>query len=637
MTALIANVALVALTAVGCWALGRRIVGSAWPFRHAALCVAAQCAVGLLVLSHVLFALIELGAVTRGALWFLLAVLAALSADEARRWDRDRIAAVAARVRPRNVLEWAFLAAGAAYAAWMTALATLPPLGYDSLVYHLEIPRQTLAQGGRPYLPDNIYAFFPQLAENLFLFGLGLGGEIAAKLFHSVFGALLGLSVYGFARVHVERGWACLAATIFLTVPSVMQSFTWAYVDLTFTLYAFLALIALLRYVEREETVWAVAAGVMAGGAWSTKFTGLQLLLLLGLVLLVGHAAARRRTIPWRAATIVIVAALIFLPYPLRNWNSTGWPLYPLSLGGTTLEQDLNWEPERAELYMQFLNSYGVRSSETKVIDRLTAPVEVFFNARFWSYENYDGVIGPAFLLIPLLLIGSRPSREIKLLGLFTLAYLYFWSVTTLQARFLLPALAPASVLLVYALARSRWRMPAAGLVVILVAVNVGAGFRENVSSAWNGRDRPWGFWSGEESRQEFLARRVTNYAIYEDANRLLGADDTVYLVDMQHLGYYLDCAWRADFVFERWTLTRVLESSSSAADAARRLDARGFTHLMINESVLFAEGSLSGQQGARLRSFLETQTDVLAVRQPAGQLHTLRRIRQPGESAPPQ
>ncbi len=57
----------------------------------------------------------------------------------------------------------------------------------------------------------------------------------------------------------------------------------------------------------------------------------------------------------------------------------------------------------------------------------------------------------------------------------------------------------------------------------------------------------------------------------------------------------------------------------------------------MINESVVFAEGSLSTQQGARLRSFLDQQTDVLAVRQPARQVHTLRRIQELSGNAPPQ
>ena len=50
------------------------------------------------------------------------------------------------------------------------SLALAPAFATDALVYHLAVPKAFLQAGGLVNLPDNIYSFFPQQIEMLYLF-----------------------------------------------------------------------------------------------------------------------------------------------------------------------------------------------------------------------------------------------------------------------------------------------------------------------------------------------------------------------------------------------------------------------------------------------------------------------------------
>ena len=62
------------------------------------------------------------------------------------------------------------------------SLALAPAFATDALVYHLAVPKAFLQAGGLVNLPDNIYSFFPQQIEMLYLFALALGSDSLAQL-----------------------------------------------------------------------------------------------------------------------------------------------------------------------------------------------------------------------------------------------------------------------------------------------------------------------------------------------------------------------------------------------------------------------------------------------------------------------
>jgi hypothetical protein len=122
----------------------------------------------------------------------------------------------------------------------------------------------------------------------------------------------------------------------------------------------------------------------------------------------------------------------------------------------------------------------------------------------------------------------------------------------------------------------------------------------------------PLAFWTGAESRDEYLRRRLPVHSIYQAANRELGPGDRLYLVNMRNLGYYLRPEWRGDFVFESYQLQKRLGSSTDPRDLADFFESQGVTHLLIDEQTTYSELGLPPEQRAALRTFLKERAAVL-------------------------
>jgi hypothetical protein len=315
-----------------------------------------------------------------------------------------------------------------------------------------------------------------------------------------------------------------------MTVPTVMVIGQWAYIDMNFTLYALLALVGTVRYVnerQKSEAValrWAVFAGLMAGAAWTVKYTALQLVLLLVLVVLIEHLRTRPREIPYGTVAIGAIAVAMFAPYLARTWMITGWPLFPFGLGPFELTDAVNWSAHQSELALAWQRQYGA-GYDRALWERLMAMLWVFTSADA-NYTAYDGVIGSGFLLAPLAFAVRDRRREIRMLGVFAAGFIFYWALTTTQVRFLLPMLPMAAVLVAVA-AADRFKPIWTVAIGFLVALNVFVGLDTVLAG------RPHLFWSGRETRDEFLTRRLIPYQVYAEANRRLGPGDRLYLVNM--------------------------------------------------------------------------------------------------------
>jgi hypothetical protein len=648
MESLLPAALLVGIAGLGAWFWGRLLIGARWALPHPALQVAAEAAIGLLLLSHVLFAasyggyLLGLPLVGSGLFGAVMLGLVAGAFGALRTLAGARAQILAAL--PRGPAALALLAGGVLYAVWILLGAALPVTALDELVYHLEVPRQVLDVGYLPVFTDNVYAYFPLGSQMLFMLGLGLVGETAARLFHALHGILILAAIYGYARTMLDRSGAVTAAVLFATVPWVMVIGSWAYIDLNFTLYAFLALVATLRYVEvrdageQQALPWAVLAGLMAGGAWTVKYTGLQLVLLLALVVLVAALRSGTRRLPWGLAALGAVAAVMFAPYLVRTWSITGWPLFPLQAGPFELTGRVNWSVEQAELLMTWLLQYGAGSERT-LLERLMASIRVYTSAQP-NYTAYDGIIGPVFLLAPLALLARRRAPQIPLLFVFAVGFTLYWSLTTTQVRFLLPVLPVMAVLVAIGLS-DRHRVLARGAVALFVSISLFEAWDAVVGVASPGR-----YWAGSESRVEYVERRIPTYSIYAAANATLGPGDRLYLINMRAWGYLLDLpgrgelepfpnGWRADYTFGHFNLEKALIDARSPADVDEFFGARGITHLMVDEGVTFGATGLQEREKRVLVDYFRRRAELLQ-RNPKNPAQSLWRLRLPEEDAAP-
>lgn len=599
----------IGIAAAGAYVLGRWTIGRYWDFGQNSVQKVAETAIGLLLLSHFIFLLSALHLLSPQALFSVLVTLGLIAVIGIFSFVR----AARRQAASFSALKNGWIAAIAVfillYAGWIIACAGLPPSDRDELIYHLEIPRQFLAHGGLFQLRDNIYGYFPQLGEMLFLFGMGTSGVVATKCYHMLYGVLLAVGLYGFSRAFLDRKHSALTVLFLLSVPVVIVTMPLAYVDLAFALYAFLALIGLLRFFETTRLRWAVLAGIFTGAAIATKYTGIQILILLTCLLLLEQAFHRRKRWPHGAWALALAALFVFFPYLWRNWSFTGWPLFPFATGPFSLNPAINWDPERARLYLAWLGTFGAPIGGQTLGHILFAPVLVFITAKFNDPQYYEGILGPVFLLTPIFLIrvrGEKP-KAVRWLGLFSALFLFYWALTTRQSRFLVPILPVLSFLLGYGLASLKKKSLYA-LVAVLILFNFWAGVKETWSKD------PFPFWRLKESREGYLERQWPGARIYREANQQLGPADRLYLINMKNYGYYLNVPFRADYIFERYNLDQALAHTFSADPLRHFLKREGISHLLVNESSLLSP-DLGLEPGplAIFKDFLARHAEPLA------------------------
>ncbi|MGI6240941.1 MAG: glycosyltransferase family 39 protein [Candidatus Omnitrophota bacterium] len=608
------------LCPVGCVLAAAKIGRLCFPgafLRDRYLLVLFHAGAGLVIFSMVLFAAVLMGLATRPVLWRITSFCLILGLHELIRLIsgiRGKRSLLRVHLIPVTLLSVYFFLQG--------ILTLLPPTACDETIYHLYVPQKWLEMGGKYFFADNIYAYFPQLADLYFLLGLGTLGEPAAKFFHVTWGALLAGAIFRVSRKWLGPRQAWCPVFVWLLIPSVLVTMHWAYVDLTFAFYAFMALVLLMEYRDiPSRRTWAGCA-LMAGGAAATKYTGIQFALILACLFMILHRRRQARQI-WEPILVLGgLAGLVLSPYLVRNFIQTGYPLFPFAFPGLTVHS-VNWDPDRAMLFVSWLQTFGTRIGEESAWDTLWAPIRIFIKGRFFDHVNFDGIIGPTFLLIPFFFREIKKDSGLRVLGLFSLFFVVYWTLTTKQVRFFFPVLPALSILLVCGAARVGGKR-LLGVVMVLAAGFSWLGFREIV------RVDPVPYLSGEEGREEFLRRRIDVYPIYKESMKQLGPDDKVYLLDMRNHGYFLDKPWTGDYVFEHYNLERFLKGLESPKEVGRFFSDRGVTHLLVGTDITFSETmGLEKREALLFSSFLrENALPLLARRK-----HIFFKLKETGEA----
>jgi len=535
-------------------------------------------AVGLGVVSLAGLVLGAVGLLRPWLLWLL--VVAGLAATARPLWRALRAAWANPTWQPQGRFEK--LLAGYCGVMLVVALAwaLAPPTAWDGLVYHLAGPKLYLATGRVSHPLDLPYLGFPQLAEMLFAWGMGLAGERAAAPIHWFYGllAVLGLAVAGRRRLGGATGW--LAGAVLLSAPSIVLLAGWPYVDLVLLVYATLAFLSLARFYESgpQSRAWLVLSGVFAGLALSTKYTALALLPALTAALFVAqirHSPFAIRHLRFAICDLLLlcgVALAAWSPWLARNLLLAGNPTYPFFFGGVYWDEWRTWWYGRP----------GTGLAYTAPWKLLTAP----WDATMWGVEGaagYSAAIGPLFLaFLPALFLAWRrwSSAQRQWLGsaLACCGVLYgFWlwgvarTALLVQTRLLFPAfgllalIVGAAVEGLRALSRRSldlvWVMRAAIVGVLALTL---VGVLLSTVQEW-----PSGVLLGFESREDFLARRLGwYYATVEYMNREL-APDAVVLFLWEPRSYYcaVDC-W-PDALLDRWLRVTRLHGYDAAAIAA--------------------------------------------------------------------
>jgi len=380
-----------------------------------------------------------------------------------------------------------FAASGAAYLIVALAPETEP----DAAGYHLRIAADCV----RLHTFNNRAAFFdvlPHGLEALFVPAMAVGGGSAPRLVHFAFLIACGFLIREIAReLGLSEAKGCAAAALFFLAPVCGVDGTSAYSEAALACACCTVVYLFIRW-ERERSFPLLAcAAINAAFCYSIKPT-------FGWVALAAAIVAAARGAPLRElARFTALFAAFVTPWLLRSYLISGSPVAPF-------------------LSAIFPNNIGTPDIEHRLASEYSA-----FRAGFsWKAAIADytvlggnqGVFGPAFLMVPIGLVSLR-TRAGRILAVASalLALPFFFNT---GARFLMPAAAPAAVLIAAATSSP---LGIALVVIQAVAVAPPAQRFYNPRLDWGIAEIPLAAALRIEPESSYLRRRIPSYEFTQE------------------------------------------------------------------------------------------------------------------------
>ena len=475
------------------------------------------------------------------------------------------------------------------------ALVLTPEIGQDALTYHIGVPKMFLEHHGIYSIPGNIFANYPFFGEMLYIWGVSLWGEILPKGTHFAIAGFILFSMWKFGKRYVhENSFDFLPLLLFFTIPSVFINAHVAYCDLILTFYVFVSLYAFVNWFHTEDTLWLILCALFSGISMSTKYGGLSFPFIgtLGVLWVCKKMGISSRKAVHLLFVYILFSFITGAPFYLKNWIVTGNPLYPFFyqiFGGK------GWSLQQAGYYDVFIKSLGMGRD---LLDYLLLPWNLSFRARMNS-PFFDGIIGPAFILILPFAIGMRKvSIEIKILLVYCLLAFIFWASSAQQIRYLMPIFPFLAI--IASLTFSYYRNKKAIFTLLCVFITTGLLYNGYYIVTDFRKIRPLSVLMGQEDEDAFLTRMIPSYAILKYVNTSLPEKSYIFTIYMKNLSYLFNRPFYSDSMFESYTIESILKKSKTPEDVRLALKKRGFTHILYDIHFVFGDGSTFSQENKR-------------------------------------
>ena len=483
----------------------------------------------------------------------------------------------------------ALVATAAALAATCLA-AYVPPMQYDSLVYHLALPGAYLREGRVFAVPYNLYTHFPQLTEMLFMVGMALCDDVVPSLLSCGALLLLCMGVVAFAEGHRDGRTGLVAVLLLCTAPASVFLASSSYVEVILALFTFAALYAVVRAVTEtaDDRVLrsAAVAGLYAGCALSAKYTGgITVVVVTGILAVTGFAAGRAGRGVKNAVVAAAAAGMVFAPWALKNIIVVGNPVFPF-LYDLIGYRNVAWTEASARGYFAMLTEY--RHHGNVLAELLRLPFALI--DRPTSFGGGADVLGDGgwpllCVLVPLAVFarGLTPGMAVALA--FGVVHFLVWFAAKPVLRFLYPMYPVGALVAAVGCLAAGDR----GGAVVRAAIRVVCGLFFLVHGITvlgvfdrMGTLRPV---LGLESRDVYRAVRLSHspYPAWRWLEHHADHDARVLLVgDQRAHGCPRRCV--APSVFAPNPLVSWADNAQDAAALADTLRAQGYSHVVLNE-----------------------------------------------------
>lgn len=479
--------------------------------------------------------------------------------------------------------------------------AIAPPTAKDSLLYHFSVPKAFIAQGSSAYIQGNIASYLALGTEMQIVWARLLGGvyseraaEVAGSVVIWTFFPLLLAAVFGWAReTNISRRWSLIAVVMVAAVPTAYHISSSGYIDVALALFVTLAIYSLCRWWREPSNTTAMLVAIFVGAALGMKLTTAFVIAAFALVVLLrARNANEEQAGSLRSGRIValgfgalLLAGVFASPTYLRTWVATGSPVFPFYMSIWPGKAE-GWDVERSNLFQGMNSQYG--GADVDKTRYLTAPVMVSVAAQPEEPKNYDGVLGVAFLLgLPLLLFALWKLElpvEAKIAAGVAGIMFAFWLFSSAQLRYLLP-IVPALAIAIAASVEAfgeRFRNIAQYAFAASSLVAIATTF------AWFSQKAPLRVALGGETRDEYLVRNIDYYPFYQTVNSEAPTDAKVWLINMRRDTYHIERPVFADYLFEDWTLRKLVWESNSIAELRSKAKAMGVGYVLARHDFLF-------------------------------------------------
>ncbi len=492
------------------------------------------------------------------------------------------------------------------------SLALAPPIRWDSLVYHLEVPRRYVAAGGISFLSDNLYAGFPGVSTMWYSWAILMGTPTNAAVFGWAVGVMAIAGLLGLSMRIFEGELRWLPAAIFLSGSSISQTLHWAYVDWWIILFGVCLWILLLQYLESHARIWLVLSGVLLGFAIGVKYTaGILLLLFAGVLFLmrmrrtpdfvspneksetsqklVGSQTIQR----WRllVAEWLILALVVFItvsPWLIKNYLYTGQALYPMAFGQQKPDP---WQQTFGR------DPFPERTWLEDVLLPFDSMIYGIEGAQIAGKPEYSASLGPLFLaLIPALWLDwkrrtAKQRNTLKVLIILALSTWLIWAALSHIANELLwprhyygvfPVLALLAAAgyqgwAVLKIGQVRLQRMLAALILIVFLFSALYEYK-----TWVERN-PLAVLSGVESRDAYLSRQLGFYYTAMQSIQELPEQARVLFLWEPRVFYCQNQACLTDATLDTWWQLRQVYSDSGTI--ASQLCQHGIAHILLYHS----------------------------------------------------
>jgi hypothetical protein len=557
------GVLIVASWGQGSWLLGKLTPGLWQENRSLRGAMTLGLGLGLLSIEVLLVGLA--GFFSTRALTLFVILLVILSYPALRRTIK-KLALISPKLDHEAYLPAMFISLGVLLTVM---LSLVPPVFFDTMTYHLELPARYLQEGRIFHVTENLYSGYPHLTEILYGLGLAVEGVALPGLLSVTFLILVIFLAWGWGKDRFSKGGASWGVAILVLMPPYLINVGFLKNGWV-TAFFILAPLVVLCDGDRSHRVMALA-GIMAGLAAGCKYNALAFGFGVPMAAGVMDDLLKKEFSPRPWFVFLVSAVIVASPWYLKNLVFTGDPLFPLLAGMSGKVPGLGILVADTHLHSLSL-SY--------LWEWVTIPYIALFHPWELQLAMSPGIL--PVILLPTLwsLRGSRTSN--RYIGLWALIFFVIWYFSFRSGRFLLPLIALGCLYLGCGFYRATgsgrgWGLVMRGVVSVMLLLNVGTllAFEERYASRT-------GAAFGVYKDEQYLQIHYPLYPAISFLNHLEPAPGKVlFLGEMK--GFYSDFDREVATFEVPNRLIEMIRRGETGVAMARDLSGAGFTHILFN------------------------------------------------------